>query len=251
MASQPAPTTNPARSLFTALGQEAAFAWRVSPKMAAILFLVPMAGAIVAVLSSVDHAVFELVTGSESPLDWSRFAAYALAAGLAAAIARRLWRAGRGREFILYVLFAIACLLIAGDQIAWGQPLVGGAAPGETPAAAIDQVPHAADALMALAGVFGAAAPWLAFRRRHSRQPTETMRLTIPPLFLSSGFFLVVVYEIVNVAISRPLVASFGEWAHMWLAISLMAFALLTYQRLRRASTPVLPLSCGGGRVLF
>lgn len=230
------------------MGQEAAFAWRVSPATAAVLFLVPLAGAVAVAFSSLDGQLFDLLTGTESPLDWSRFAAYATAAGLGAAIARRLWRAGRARAFVVYALFGAACFLIAGEQIAWGEPIVGGPAPGQTPVGAIDAMPHAADVVMLIAGAFGAAGPWIAWRLRQGRT-TEAMRLTVPPLFLSSGFFLVIAYEIARVVVpgqSEQATMSLGEWSQMWLALSLMAFALLTYQRLRRASRPVLPLACGG-----
>jgi hypothetical protein len=248
MGRQPQRVKNPARALLALVGQEAAFGWRVRPVTAAVVFVLPLVGGVAVVLSSIDGPLFDVLTGTASPLDWSRCAAFALAAGLGAASARRLWRVGRARGFLVYAVFGAVCLLIAGEQIAWGATIVGTRSVGETPVRAIGHVPHAGGIAMLVAGAFGAAAPWLMWRRR--RGPTsEIVQLTIPPLFLSSGFFLVFAYETITLLLVRhphAATATFGEWSEAWLAISLMAFALLNHQRLRRSTTPVVPLPCGG-----
>lgn len=195
--------------------------------MALVLFFVPVVGAVGVAAAWLDRPVLHTLTDDLAPLEWVKIAGFGAAALLAAAIATLLGRARRTRDVALYTIFALGCSLVAADAMMQGRLSTGGAM---------------ADPLLALAGAYGALAPWVV-RRLRGGTATELQRLVVPPLFLSSAFLVVLAYEVARLALPHhATVWRFGTWPEVCLALSLPGFALLTHQRLRRASTPVLPL---------
>jgi len=230
--------SNRTLSLLAAVGREAAFAWRLPPAAAVAGLVAPWAGAAVVVTSRVDAGVFRLLTARASALGWLAIAAWLAATALAAASARQLWLAGRTCEAAGYAALTLLSALAAGQASSWGVPLLG----ADTPSGLVVLHRQEADfaallpALFGILGCYGAAAPWLARRR----PATELTRLAVPPLFLSSSFLLLAVYELVRLVAHGATIDALGRWPELCLALALATFGRLTQQRLRRARTPVL-----------
>jgi hypothetical protein len=238
--------------VLAAVGHDAAFGWRLGPRLARALFLMPLAGAVAVAASSLHPPAFRFLTAEGALLEWLQFAGYAAAGAIGLAIAGRLRHAGRHRDFGLYLLFALACLLAAGEEIDWGQREFGWGVPRTI--AALHHlgattlhtgvVPTLNAALLATGG-YGLVVPWLMRRSARRGQARELARMVVPPLFLSSAFLVVFAYGAAGVALAghpHAGIGRLGEWPGLCLAFSLSSFALLNQQRLRRVRTPVLPV---------
>lgn len=240
---RPQTPSNRSRALLAAVRRDAAFAWRLSPSLAVGALLAPWIGAALVAIAGVDGALFGFLTRELSVLAWLAVAAWVAAAALAAATARELWRARRDAAFVGYAALTVLCGFAAGQLSSWGVPLLGQDAPSGllllNREQALDEAAVLLPALFGILGCYGAAAPWIA--RRRGRAATEVTRLAVPPLFLSSAFLLVALYEGVRVAVGGAAVEAFGVWPQLCLPTAVAAFARLTQQRLSRASAPVLP----------
>jgi hypothetical protein len=144
-------------------------------------------------------------------------------------------------------VFALGCLFIAGEEISWGQRIVGYGTPEE-----LERVNHqgavtvhniggfsqALNGVMLVIGAYGAFAPWL-LRRFTRRLPADLTALVAPALFLTPAFLVLFVYKALRFTAfpePRAAVVSFGEWPEFCLAYALSTFALLERRRLRVAA---------------
>jgi uncharacterized membrane protein len=113
-----------AGSLRSYLRAEAAH-WRVAPALADGLFVLPLVGAAVIVLLRADSGAYRFATDEDSVLEWPQFFGFAAASVLACLCAWRLKRSGRSILAAAYLVFACGCFLVAGEEIAWGQRIIG------------------------------------------------------------------------------------------------------------------------------
>jgi hypothetical protein len=222
-----------------AVREEAADTWGVHrPRVVDVLFALPVVGAMVVILSWGDRPLFHLLTDDDRILEWLQFAGYAAATVLGASIALRLWRARQHVLGGLYLAFTAGCLFITGEEVSWGQRIFDWDTPeslerlnhqGETTVHNIGGVMGFTNGTMLLMGAVGAVAPWLAYRWRN-RLPRDTVRLLVPPLFLTTAFLILFAYKAVRFTLfqdPQSATVSFGEWPELCLAYALGAFALL------------------------
>jgi hypothetical protein len=112
---------------------------------------------------------------------------------------------------------------------------------GEIGAHNISSVEYAFIVAFMLAGLYGSLVPWLAQRRPLVK---ERLGLFVPPLYLTSFFFVVFLHRLARLAIpaleSNTTFVKFGEWPELCFATALLQFALLTGRKLRaRSPAPV------------
>lgn len=226
--------------------------WGVRWPHAEILFLVPFVGAVVVVLSRLHRPLFRFLTAEDHLLEWLQFAGFALAFLLAALAGWRLLRQGRTVAAAAFFVFALGCLLIAGEEIAWGQRLFGYETPEnleeineqrETTVHNIGSVQDAANVVFALAGLYGAIAPWLLRLRPPGWTKGRDVRLFVPALFLSSYFLVVFGYKVLRYVFfpeSGYTVTKVGEWPEYCIAFAFAAFSFLVARRVHAADA--LPL---------
>src|SRR5919112_4426271 len=124
--------TGPAGSLWTwgegLIAAEAAY-WRVSLRDAwALLFLPVLLAGLVAAAHLV-HPIYRFLTAEDSVLEWSQVASLVLIVVFGAAVAVRLSRTGRVPWAILFALVCAAAIVIAGEEISWGQRIFGWVTP--------------------------------------------------------------------------------------------------------------------------
>jgi hypothetical protein len=174
-------------------------------------------------------------------LAWAGAGAWLLAAAVAAGAGRRLWLARRSAEAAAFAAITLLCCLAAGRSSAWGVALLGHGTPSGLMVLHRQRTLGALAALLpvafALVGCYGTASPWLA-RRWRAR---VSWTLAVPPLFLSSSFLLLALYETARLVGGGAALDELGRWTELCLAAALTTYAWLAHQRLRRATTPVLP----------
>jgi hypothetical protein len=217
---------------------DAASAWSLSPRLAEVLFLVPFVGAVLVAASRLDPSLFRLITNEDRVLEWSQFAAYAATVPVALAVAMRLWRGGERLGAGVFLLLAVGALLIAGEEISWGQRIFDVETPetlnalnrqGEIGVHNISSVEHVLIVGFMLAGLYGSLVPWLALRHPLAKR---RLGLFVPPLYLTSFFFVVFLHRLARLAFpsleGNTFFVKFGEWPELCFATALLQFALLT-----------------------
>jgi hypothetical protein len=219
--------------------------WGVSAGIAEALLLLPVLGTVAIVLVRADKPLFRFITDEDSVLEWPQFFGFAAASLFALVCAWRLRRAGRPLVALAYLVFAIGCFVIAGEEIAWGQRILGYGTPEslreineqeEVTLHNINSVQHLTNIAYLVAGLYGSLCAWFV-RWRASNRSTDLVDLLMPPLFLTGLFFVMFGYKFVRFAFfpeSGFSVTRAGEWAEFCLALGFALFAILQSLRLRR-----------------
>lgn len=219
--------------------------WRVPPRPAEALFLLPLVGAVVVAATRVDKGLFHFVTAEDRLLEWGQFGGYAVAMVFGFAVAALLFRADRRLTAAFYLLVALGCLFVAGEEISWGQRILG----LETPESleeinrqeeisvhnitSIETLFKLAELIVGFAGSVGV---WVLLWKR-SGNLTARERLFVPPLFLTATFFAIFVFRLFRVLIyskQKFTVVEYTEWPEFCLALGLGVMTVLVWRRLRR-----------------
>lgn len=230
------------RTFWTKLGDEAA-AWSLLPRVGQVLFLLPLVGAPLVVASRADKHLFLAVTDEDRLLEWLQFFGFAAASVLAALCAARLHARGRGWLALAYLVFAVGCFFIAGEEIAWGQRIFGFGTPEtleeineqeEVTIHNIDSIQNVANLVFLVAGLYGSVGAWLV-RWRVGARRSDVVDFLVPPLFLTAAFFVVFVYKLVRATVlteSGFTITQIGEWPEFCLALGFSTFTLVVLRRL-------------------
>lgn len=222
----------------------------MSAHVALLLFLVPLAlTAGFVLLRTVDRGLAFSLVDEDHPVEWATVAGFATAAAFAAVAGRTLLRSGRRVPAIAYFVFAVCCLVVVGEEISWGQRILGFGTPepladvntqDTTTVHNLDSLEEpfkGAQLLIGLYGALGACAVRLIPRAAtRLRLPREKIDLFFPPLFLTSSFLVLAVVQlaIASGADDPPHNKFYGEFAEFTLAFGVAAFALLGWRRLTR-----------------
>ena len=204
----------------------------------------PWIAAAVAASTALYRPLFRFLMREDSVLEWTQVAVMAAAMVLAARVALDLYRRGMLPAAALWLVFAAGCLIIAGEEIAWGQRLLDLDAPEaldrinhqkELTAHNIRGVQDTVNLIFVCAGIYGTAVTaW--FRLRPGRRPSTMVQLLTPPLFLGSLFLIVAGYKSARLLLfheARYLVVKYGEFVELCLAVAFFAFAWYTLRRLQ------------------
>lgn len=220
----------------------------VRPGTARALFLFPLVGSIVVALLRLYKPLFSFLADEDSFLEWLEFLGYAGTAGLAGVNAFALRRRGLRLAAMGWFGVAAACLFIAGEEISWGQRILGFHTPDELAEinrqgeANIHNIKSIQDALnygFLIAAVYGVAVPW-AYRQRFG-PPENNARFLLPPLFLTSAFLILGGYKLLRLTLiprGRYTITKYGEWVEFLFTYALLAFAAVTMRLVRNERNP-------------
>jgi hypothetical protein len=207
--------------------------WGLSRGRSATLLAIPFAGAALLGLTALIPALYDALVREDSLLEWLQVVSYIAAFLLAGRSALRL----HGWGAAAFGLFAVGSLLAAGEELSWGQRLFGLDTPDglealnnqeELNVHDVVEVQGKVNLAVALASLYGLAAPWLVQRRV----------LVVPPIALGSAFLAMLAYTSARAALfSHPSheLAKFSEWPETCFACALGVFALLVWRRTRAA----------------
>jgi hypothetical protein len=241
-----APSRPRHRSVQVLLNEVHRDAGDVSRNTVAAYLLVPWVGAVVVALTALYRPLFRLLTKEDRVLEWGQVAVLLLATVGAARVAIALHRRRRLGLALPWAAFALGCGLIVGEELAWGQRLLGLETPerlsevnqqGEITAHNIVGVQDLINGVFALAGCYGSVVA-LALRWRRHLTPGSPVDLLVPPLFLGSLFLIVFGYKTARFLAlheARFIVVKYGEYVEWCLALAFASFAWFTLQRLRQS----------------
>jgi len=217
--------------------------WRALPGLGPILFLVPLLGSVGIVLARADKALYRSLTDEDSVLEWLQFFGFAVACIFALLCAWRLHASHRSIVALAYLAFALGCFFVAGEEVAWGERVLGYGTPEaleeineqrETTVHNIDVVQQFTNLTYLIAGLYGSIGAWIV-RGRNMWRRSDLVDLLLPPIFLTTAFFVMFAYKALRFAFFREsgfTVTRAGEWAELCLALGFSVFAFLQWRRL-------------------
>jgi hypothetical protein len=220
--------------------------WAVSTRVAWSLAVGPLVVAALIALTIPNRALYVAIIEEDGIVEWVQMGALLGLVVLGAAITGRLLARRRVAAGLLYLVATVATVFILGEEISWGQRILGWATPedlanlnrqGETNIHNIGQTLHAMNLLMLTAALVAAAVPvaWHIWAGDRARQVEEY--LLVPPLFLATSFLFAAAYRLVRLAFipeGRYVISRFQEVAELAFYVALVAFAFLVFRRLRR-----------------
>lgn len=170
----------------------------VSPWLLLVLFLA---------VKLADGQAYQALVAEDGPVENLQFLLFLLSGVLAGVVARRLARIGLALHCWLYWLLALALVVVAMDEISWGQRLLGIETPESVEKVNLqgELTIHNLAPLMIylhiaylVVGAFGALA-WLP--RMLVADPCSVWRFVLPDWFLAGWFgFLFLVYGLIELA---------------------------------------------------
>lgn len=222
-------------------------AWGLGRRLAWTLLVVPIVGGVAVAATRLDEDLYRLLTQEDGPIEWLQvvlFLGTAVAAGRAAAT---LWRAERIAASVFLVL-AVACVFIAGEEIAWGQRLLGLETPElvrevndqqETTIHNVGVLLYVFHVGLLTVALYGALSPFVA---PGLRLPGWWHRYFVPPMALLTAFGIAAFFRIVRLTViphSTYTVTKWGEWTELCLAGALFTSAAVASVRARRSTAGV------------
>ena len=225
-------------------------AWGLTPRGAGIIALVPIlvVGAVMATIPF--PRVFRRVIDEDSLVENIQFSLILAAAVFFAWSSARLLRGGRAGFGVLYALVALATFFVAGEEISWGQRILGLRTPDaleainwqrEISVHNIHGFHQPFIYAVMLAGLYGTIVPSIGLAWP-TRWPAPALAyLLVPPVCLVPGFFTPFGYRLFRM-VFRPEVAyprrifvitEFSEVTELCLYFAVLVFAWLAWRRVR------------------
>ena len=225
-------------------------AWGLTPRGAIIIALVPIlvVGAIIATIRF--PRVFRWVIDEDSVVENIQFILILAAGVFFGWSSARLLRTGRASFGILYALVATATFFVAGEEISWGQRILGLRTPDaleainwqrEISVHNIHGFHQPFIYAVMLAGLYGTIVPSIGLAWSTRRPAPSLAFLLVPPVCLVPGFFTPFGYRLFRM-VFRPelaypgrifVITEFSEVTELCFYFGVFVFAWLAWRRLR------------------
>jgi hypothetical protein len=227
-------------------------AWGLTSRHALMIAAVPILGSLAISATVLYPGLFQKVIEEDRLVEWLQFGLLLVASLLFAMVSVRLIRDGRTGRGVLYLLLAFGVFFVAGEEISWGQRILGLDTPENLAALNSQQEIsvhniyslHAAFIYAVMLGAaYGSIAPLISLVLPEGRYSTPG-RLLLPPLCLVPAFLVPFGYRLWRL-IFRPdvysspgyrsyVITKFSEIGELCFYFALLVFAWLTLRRLRQ-----------------
>ena len=204
-----------------------------------MLLLPPLGAALVALAARWD-GLYRLLVREDALLEWTQVIAYLVIVATALTAAPGLWRQGDHVATGVVVGLGLVSLLSVGEELSWGQRLIGFTTPeiaaqnrqGELTLHNDARIEPSTHLALLLAGLYGVLAP-LVVRRRTP---------LVPPRALAAFFTVIAVYYGVRlVFLDAPgyVEAKYSEWPETCFALALLFWCAQVRHVCRESATGV------------
>jgi hypothetical protein len=221
--------------------------WRVSRWGALVLNAVAIGVVpILAALFFVDRHAFRFILNEDGMAEWGQVLLWAAAGVVGAWIAAQRLRNGYRGQAVLWIAFALAMLVVVGEEISWGQRLLGLETPevleeinrqDEINLHNIGRTLTVFNAALFIASAYAIAAEWIQRRWNIAGRLADGDRLYVPPFFLAGLFAVMLGYRFVRSVILNQesyALTSLSEWAELCFAAALFITVFLSARWLSR-----------------
>jgi hypothetical protein len=233
---------------------------RVNTRWAWHLFWTPPVGGVLVTVTFAVRPVFYWLLSEDHLVEWLQFALCLLAAVVSVPAAAGMARRRRWATAAVLVLIALGCLGLAGEEISWGQRVLGFTntlsdhnrqgefnvhnvdSEGGIP---IEELFRIGEMFLGLVGAF---LPLLT-RWQPARLHGGFWQVISPPLFLAPAFLAVFAYRFFRLLVPAEISAlvKFQEWAEVCLYGGLAVMVVLIYASLTTPESD--PVAEEGGPV--
>jgi hypothetical protein len=201
---------------------------------------------VLAALFFIDRELFGLILDEDRLVEWAQVACYLGAAALAAVIAWDRFRRGYRVQAATWVLAGLFAIVIVGEEIAWGQRLLGLETPeileevnkqDEITFHNIGETLTAFNIALFVGSVYAVLAEAVNRRWHPFRTVPDGDRLYVPPFFLAGLFGVMAVYRIVRTFILNQesyALTNLSEWAELCFVAGLLVTLVLSARWLAR-----------------
>jgi hypothetical protein len=230
------------RAGITGAVRDAGEDWRLTPAAIVAILLMPVVVCGIAIgAAAVDPEVYKFLTMEDGPYEWAQFALFLFGAGLAVAVARRWYRHGRRLLTGLFAVAALGLVFVAGEEISWGQRLLGLQTPDglaavntqdELTVHNIREVQDVVKWVLLMVGLYGTVAPMIAYRDRWLSRWREHVIGWVPHPVLIPSFAVLLVWRVYRNLFAAPealqfAALRFAEVTELVLAIAIVLFLVL------------------------
>jgi hypothetical protein len=242
------PRSNVLTGRLQALLSEGARAWNTTPLMIGVLACLPFLVVLVGLGTALaGKETYKLFTGEDGIAETLQVILYAMALGLSFNVGRRLWLNGQRLEGLLYFLLTGGFVFLVGEELSWGQRLLGWSTPEalgainkqqETNLHNIEGVGYTFKWIQLLVGAYGAVLPlvlpaWTSLARYRS-----TLSLLVPHFTLVPYFAFMFFWRLYRNLFDAPreyyfAVAEFNEVIELVLALGFFLFLVFQIGRIR------------------
>ncbi len=224
--------------------------WGIGERALVGALVVPPAAAVLLGATVVHRALYRWLTAEDGLLEWSQLALDVAGVVGAAVVVTVLHRRGHRGMAALWAVFALGMFLIAGEEVSWGQRVMGTGTPealarvnhqDETNVHNIGPVQDAVNVVFLAAGAYGSMGVVALRRATRDRPRPWWFDLLVPPHALVTLFGLVFAFKVVRLAVlpsPRFVVVKYGEVIELCIAAGLAGFAWLSARRLLRVAPP-------------
>jgi len=221
--------------------------WGFDARWAYVAMAVPPLGVLVLPgIYLLNRDLFAALMDEDRVVESLQFAAFAASALLSAWIARDRWTNGHRWQASLFALAALALIFISGEEISWGQRILGFEAPealreineqDELTVHNISGVLLAFNLGMLVTSLYAMVAEPIARLIRISDRWPHATFLFAPPLFLAPAFAVTAGFRLLRLIVldGGYRTNRIGEWAELCFAAALAIFLMLCWRRLRKS----------------
>jgi hypothetical protein len=222
--------------------------WDVSLSTAWVLAIVPIVFAAFVALTAAYRPLYRAFINEDAIVEWAQFGVLVALVPAGFALAVRLWRRNERAFALIFAIAAVGAVFIAGEEISWGQRLLGWATPedlavlneqGETNIHNIGNVLSFLNLGMFILTVVAGVMPFIWRWGSGGRARDVTATILVPPLFLASSFLFAGAYRLARYSIfpeAGYVISRYGEVGELLLYGALLTFVILIYRKL-----PALP----------
>ena len=225
--------------------------WDVSPRVALALALTPVVIALSLFLVADAQQTFFWLSDEDHPIEWLQFALLVPAIIGFSVTAWKLRRLRYTAAAIATSGLTLGLFFIAGEEISWGQRILGFGTPSTLQSANYqdEATLHNIGGLhqyfidgVALVGLYGAVAPFVWYALFSKRARTPLTRLLVPPLFLAPAFIIAFLYRGVRLVFAPEdrypshigQIVEYSETTELCLYFGVLVFALLYLHAVNR-----------------
>jgi len=220
--------------------------WGLTRSQAVLIAAIPVALAIVGILAVPFESAYRLLTKEDGIVEWLQVLALVVLFVIYLRLVVELWRSGHRLYAALFVVAAAGVFFIAGEEISWGQRILGLSTPeeleeinnqGETNIHNIGPLLRIFNVVVLLISAAACLLPLLRWTIWRDRARGVAGYLFIPPLALIPAFGFAFAYRAVRLAFlpePRYVISRYAEVAELSFYFGVVVFAWLTVRAITR-----------------